>query len=319
MIKACVLIGLGCGRRNHPFVKGSIYEGAYRVLSQQAEEQGVQFYRCKNKSFSFTTGRFSSGWTLRNNKWVRVKNIKPDVLLDKSTAIYRSETFRHKVRMSTYAPIVNSLDFTMLFGSKMFTYTIFSKFMKKSIRVTNASELRDAAKQLKTNRIVVKPVYGSSGKDISIVTKDKIRTVQINRPMIAQEFIDSSKGIKGLTDTVHDLRLVFESDSFIYSYIRTPVKGSLLANVAQGGSMKIVTKKEMPKKVWDIIKEVHASLRPYFPGIYTIDLMFDKQQQPWIVELNTMPGIYFYEDQKKWQDRFYAAQIKILKNAVNKR
>jgi D-alanine-D-alanine ligase-like ATP-grasp enzyme len=88
--------------------------------------------------------------------------------------------------------------------------------------------------------------------------------------------------------------------------------------VAQGGTMEIVKRKDVPKSVGPIIKRVQDVFRFYDPKIYTIDIIFDRQQNPWVVELNTMPGMYFYESQKKQMDRFYLGIIRAINKACKK-
>jgi D-alanine-D-alanine ligase-like ATP-grasp enzyme len=80
--------------------------------------------------------------------------------------------------------------------------------------------------------------------------------------------------------------------------------------------MFIVKRKNLPNTVFPLIKRVQRTFEVFKRKIYTIDLMFDKSQKPWIVELNTMPGIYFSPDQKKWQSRFYLELIKIFKEEI---
>ena len=42
--------------------------------------------------------------------------------------------------------------------------------------------------------------------------------------------------------------------------------------------------------------------------------MFDEKQFPWIVELNTMPGLYFSPDQTQWMKKIYLKLIKLFKD-----
>jgi glutathione synthase/RimK-type ligase-like ATP-grasp enzyme len=152
---------------------------------------------------------------------------------------------------------------------------------------------------------------------VQIIGKKEISSLnKLEEKTIAQDFIDSSRGICGIVNGTHDLRLVFINEELIYCYIRQPQNGSLLANISQGGQMTIVEPREVPKNILLLAKDVQKVFRQYPIKIYTIDLILDKKQRPWIVELNTMPGMYFCDDQKKWMDKFYLELIKTFKKII---
>jgi len=290
------------------------YQHCYESLYRWAAEEKVLIFRASTSWYDKKKKVFKNAWTFTNNKWKRVYNIKPDLIYDKTKLTPENNYFKQEIK--DIFPIINNTDFTLLLDNKFFTSLLFPKFSKKHYLVNNFEDLKNTIKKIKGKKIVLKKNSGSGGKDVIIIEKNKINKLKKNdfKDFSVQGFIDSSKGIKGITDGFHDLRLVFINDELIYSYIRIPKKGSLLANLSQGGSMQIVKAKDLPRSTNKLIEDVKEKLSSYNPKVYTIDIMFDEKQLPWIVELNTMPGLYFSEDQAPWMKKMYLKLIKLFKD-----
>lgn len=247
--------------------------------------------------------------------WHRVRNIRPDVVYDKT--FFSSTSYSALTHLATYLPVVNAPEFTQIIDNKLFTNVLFPLHSKKYYRVTSRADLQAVAKHLSGLQIVLKPIFGSGGEGIQFVHKKQLPRVVVSRPLLAQEFLDTSFGIAGITTGHHDLRLVFINNKLIYSYIRTPAPGSLLANIMQGGSMEIVPRTRLPKSIWPIVEHFQHTFSQCNPKVYTIDIMFDRAQRPWVVETNSKPGVYFYDSQKKEQDRFYSGLIQMLMDTID--
>ncbi|MFZ1626559.1 MAG: hypothetical protein WAT81_02000, partial [Candidatus Moraniibacteriota bacterium] len=118
---------------------------------------------------------------------------------------------------------------------------------------------------------------------------------------------------------LHDLRLIFSNEEFVYAYYRTPKIGSYLANVAQGGIQTMITREEIPETIWPIIQAVQSYYAKFAAKIYTVDFMFDQTGTPWIIELNTMPGLYPDESERPHIGKLYQAIISALKTSAKKK
>jgi glutathione synthase/RimK-type ligase-like ATP-grasp enzyme len=313
MKKILILFGEKSAKSNTPFGDKK-YQYCYEYLYSLAREHDLDVYRASYQWYNFKKKAFSHAWTFKDNHWYKVRNIKPDLIYDKTN--FNSDTHYFKGKISASYKIINDPDFTLLAGNKLFTSLLFPNYQKKYYRVSSKEELREALKKIKGPMVVLKPAIGSGGKNIKIIKKSEAKFLKIKNEFLAGEFIDSSQGIKGITSKKHDLRLVFIDNKLIYSYIRTPAKGSLLANVSMGGTMKIVEKKDLPPQIFTLIREVQDRFSFFRKKIYTVDLIFDRQQKPWIIELNTMPGIYFTPDQKKWQKKLYLEKINLWKSEL---
>jgi D-alanine-D-alanine ligase-like ATP-grasp enzyme len=90
-----------------------------------------------------------------------------------------------------------------------------------------------------------------------------------------------------------------------------------LANLAQGGTMAIVPLHKLSKNLKPIIKRATDIFSVYGSNIYTVDVMFDEKRKPWIVELNSMPGMYFEPGQEKTRKYFYKELLKVFKRELS--
>jgi glutathione synthase/RimK-type ligase-like ATP-grasp enzyme len=309
-----VLILFGKKSWNKPaFPKKEVntYQFCYQYLYPLAEKNGVFLFRASSAWYDKKKKIFRNAWTFRNNSWIRVHNIKPDLIYDKTRL--STETQHFKKELNRVFPIVNDLEFTTILDNKLTTSLLFSRFCKKHYPIKNQSDLKKALSEIRSDLVVFKTTTGSGGEDIRIIEKSKAKKIKIIPDLIAQEFIDSSKGIPGLVKSTHDLRLVFINNKLIYAYLRVPKKGSYLANISQGGSMISLENSQLPRSLQPIIEKIQETFSVFHPKVYTIDLMFDEKRRPWIVELNSMPGLFFSPDQKKYQDRMYLALINMFK------
>ncbi|EKE25389.1 MAG: hypothetical protein ACD_5C00179G0002 [uncultured bacterium] len=309
---AIILYGRGDWTREAPKQK-EMYVSCYAFFYRLLNEAGFNVYRASFQWFDEKKNVFSNAWLWENNSWKRAYDIKPNVVYDKMQQ--RMEAHYFKEKLARVYPLLNDPEFTVIANNKLYVSMLFPEFFKPYLRVTSEDELKKVAGKMKSKLVVMKEAVGSGGEQVSILLKAKAAKMKISGPILAQEFIDSSKGIKGVAEGVHDLRMVFVGDELIYSYVRQPKKGSLLANLAQGGSMFIVEKKDLPKSLNPIIKRVQKTFASYPVKIYTIDVMFDEKQKPWIIELNTMPGMYFSPDQEKWMKKMYSALVKVFEKA----
>jgi glutathione synthase/RimK-type ligase-like ATP-grasp enzyme len=309
MKKVLVLFGKKDWKENS-WKEEDKYKRCYEYMYDMAKENGIQMYRASYTWYDSQNKLFKFAWSYQNKSWIRAENIKPDLVYDKTK--FSTEVHCIKETIAKNYRVLNHPEFTMVANNKLFTSWIFPEFFKKYYKVFKQEQLIKILDKLRTKKVVIKPTYGSGGANVEIIDKTKARRLNIQDPVIVQEFIDSSGGISGICQSLHDLRLVFVDDKLIYSYIREPKKGLLLANVALGGTMTIVKPENLPKSLDPIIEKVSKTFSFYNPKIFTIDLIFDKNQRPWIVELNTMPGIYFTPDQYKWRDKFYLAVISLL-------
>ncbi len=229
------------------------------------------------------------------------------------------ETYFMKELIGKSYKFINDQIFTRLIDDKFTTSLIFKKWCKKSFIVKNKNDLSKFLPKIKSTKFVVKPLSESGGKDVYILNKnDDLKKIKFSGDFLLQEFIDSSKGVPDISHSMHDLRVVIINEKIIYSYIREPKENSYLANLSQGGSLKIVPKNKLPKSILPIIKHVNEVFISFCPRVFAVDFMFDENGKPWIVEFNSMPGLFFTKEEKPYMMELYKELIEMFKLSLKK-
>ena len=266
------------------------FQNFYEQLQKAGLHRGFQFYFVSASSYDSSLKQFDEGWTYVDQQWQLEQSIIPDLIYDKISNRLIPELFSILSSISQQYRFVNSLEFTMLVSNKLYTSLLFPEYCQPYQFIVNQEQLRAMASRY-PDRIVLKQMRHSSGDDVYIVSGAELQSLQVSYPILLQQFVDSSAGIPGLITGLHDLRVMCINDRIVHSYIRQPATGSLLANIAQGGSVTLLELSQIPDSVLAITSVIQQRLAVFFPAIYTIDFLFDADGRPWIIELNTKPGM----------------------------
>jgi D-alanine-D-alanine ligase-like ATP-grasp enzyme len=87
--------------------------------------------------------------------------------------------------------------------------------------------------------------------------------------------------------------------------------------LAQGGSLIIVPINKIPTSLQPILAYANNIFKNFNPRVYSIDFMFDEKGKPWVVELNSMPGLYFTSSEKPYMLKMYRELLKIFKKKLD--
>lgn len=316
MKRVLILFGKSNWKKAKPF-SNKDYQYSYEYFYDLCKKNGIQMYRASYEWYDYKKNIFKHAWIFegKGGQWKKVHDVRPDLIYDKTKA--RMEVYFKKELIEEHYPFINDLNFTRLIDDKLTTSLLFAKWSKKSWLIKNNQELKDTLNNINSDKAVIKPLSESGGNGIHIVEKRQTnKTPKIVAPHLVQDFIDSSHGIPGISHKMHDLRLVFVNNKLIYSYIREPQEGSYLANLAQGGNLAIIAKEKLPKSLSSIIKHANEIFETFSPRIYSIDFMFDKKGKPWVVELNSMPGLFFTPEEKPYMIEMYKELLKIFKKKL---
>lgn len=293
------------------------YRQAYETLYTLAQKNGIRLLRAPLEWYDVGHNTFTQAIGFEGGRWQTIDTgIEVHAIYDKANTSEDGDLYEKKLLLAKRYPFINHPSFTKIIRDKNAVSQLIPQHFKPYYRITTNQELASALAKIPGEYFVVKPERGSGGEGVIIDTPQKLIAMDLEYPLILQEFIDSSNGIPGITAGYHDLRLVFINDDLIYGYIRIPKTGSLLANIAQGGSMEIIEEEKLPRSLEPVIRDVHKAFAHFPKKIYTIDLIFDAQVRPWIIELNSMPGIYFSPGQEATRDRFYQALINNFKDVL---
>ncbi|MCX6766912.1 MAG: hypothetical protein NT170_04020 [Candidatus Moranbacteria bacterium] len=309
--KALILSNKKNWRDARPFKSEKFY-ACYEYFFDLAREKNILALSASYAWYDEKRNIFKWAWTFDGKKWDKIKNVRPDIIYDKTSFNDEAELVKNAIFRNFR--IVNDPEFTLLAGHKLFASLLAPKYFKKYYPVKNSKDIREALQKIPGSNLVLKPPLECGGRGVKIMPRKKLISPNLASPMLAQEFIDSSKGIRGILKGIHDLRVVFVNKKLIYAFVREPARNSLLANLAQGGTMFYVPENKLPKSLFPTIKEIQEVFSFFEPKIYSIDFMFDQKQRPWVVELNTMPGFFFFSNEhKRKQKRLFLGIIDVLK------
>lgn len=315
MKKVLILFGKGDWEKSRPFTNKD-YQYSYEFFYTLCKKNGIRMYRASYEWYDYEKHVFKHAWIYEGEdaQWKRVDNVTPDLIYDKTKG--RPEIFYKKELIGTHYPFINDLRFTQIIDDKFLSSLLFRKWSKKSTVVRNQKELQEGISEISTETVVLKPISESGGKGIQIFKKSNLQDVSFSGEHIIQDFIDSSMGVPGTSSGAHDFRLVIVNNNIVYAYIREPKEGSFLANLAQGGRLKIVRSENIPASVYPLIEHARSIFASFHPKIYTIDIMFDKNQRPWVVELNSMPGLYFTPEEKSSMEKMYCTLLEVFQKKL---
>jgi glutathione synthase/RimK-type ligase-like ATP-grasp enzyme len=312
MKKVMILFGKSNWEKAKPF-SNQEYQYSYEYFYSLCKEHDIAMYRASYQWYDYEKHMFKYAWIYegQGGQWKKVENIKPDLIYDKTKS--RAELYYKKELMGQHYPFINDLNFTKIVDDKFVTSLIFPEWSKKNWIIKSSKDLEKILPQLKTSKIVIKPISESGGKGVHIIEKSQVQTIDLDGENIVQEFIDSSCGVPGVSNKMHDLRLVYVGDKLIYAYIREPKEGSYLANLAQGGKLIIVPKENIPASINPIIDCINEKFDSFGDRILAVDFMFDENRKPWIVELNSMPGLFFTPSEKPYMMEMYQELLAVFK------
>ncbi len=270
-------------------------------LFEVGRSMGIKYYRASISRYS--EGIFEEAWFYEDKKWKKEKNVKPDIIFDRSPYVYIDSGIKEK--MASKFAFANDLVFDHIFNSKFSSYLVFKEWMPETRIAYSLGQLKDNLKFIKTGKVVIKPDIGSGGRNIEIINKRDMNDIKINKyPVIIQEFVDSSSGIKGLVNGIHDLRIIFLNQKPILSYVRQP-KSGFVANYCRGGIKRAVSFNKIPESLRLELKKITTKLKSFNDIFYSVDFFFDKNQKFYIIEINPSPGLRVIEDdiRKKYYEK----------------
>ena len=267
---------------NLPYPYWEIYQGIVRDI----EARGIEVYIVRASYLG--EGIFSDGWKVKNGVLIQVgQKIKVDLIW-------------HRGSQATIPPvydcrIINHPDLERFCGDKVKIAEVFADISPKTRSIDSYDKYLEVIHEWgfsSEEKIVLKKnfLYGGHGVEI-LPIKDVSKTLyETWDNILIQEFVDSSVGIPGIVEGLHDIRVVTINGEPVYSFVRTPPAGSFLANVSQGGAEIPVSLDKLPSEVVRLVKKINDKLAQYRPSIFASDF-FNSKDGFKLVELNSRPAV----------------------------
>lgn len=274
-----------------PFIdKYNHLNSTYQYFTDIADEKGLKVYIANFESYK--NGRLEKAFIFKKGEWVEEQNIKLDLVLDKFK--HDDQTKKIKEHMNKSLPVLNPYELEKIAKDKYLTFKEFPELVSDTKKATKENVSKFIQED---GRAVIKPPKDFGGKGIKVI--DSIQDFEEkDNNLLVQRFIDSTNGIPELgVEGVHDLRVVVVSGEPVISYLRTP-EGGFISNVSQGGSIEFIELDEVPEEVMDIVEKINQRFEKLGPYVYGVDTIFDEEGKPWILEINSKPGLSFYDDEE---------------------
>lgn len=297
-----------------PFDKEANRQG-YQAWADLARKKDVEMVRASIEWFNKEKGCFKKYWKFENGKWEKKENIfQPDIVLNKIKIREKMEDLENMNAIQKNIPIVNDPIFSSLFDNKINQCFLFGEFMPKSFFAGRLNSLQKILKSLNSEeKFVLKPIDQSGGFGIVIDKIKNIDTKKVSFPVLGQEFLEADASFLGFNGRVADLRMVFVGEKLSYAATRVAPEGSLFTNFHQGAVLNIVDEKKIPKEIWNIVEKVNKRISFFTERIYSLDFLYDKKKGPKLIEMNTKPGVdYFNENNFNVREKYFTDVIEAM-------
>lgn len=264
-----------------PF-SNDFYWRAYQDLLFALKQRGIEAYFATDNNSYQGFGVFDTVYHLEKPGIIEdltpIENIHVDLVFDRGRFIGRD------VRM------VNPAILTKIARSKIEMYEYFSDLQPRSLVGNSRHQVEKAADAIESEKVVVKEPEGMGGNEVYIGTKEEVlQKIPDQFPVLVQEFLDTSLGIPGQVEGVHDARLGLCGSEIISYYVRSAEEGKLLANVAQGGTATYFDVSAVPKELVETAELIDGLFADQ-PRFYSLDFM--NTPKGWkLVELNSYLGL----------------------------
>jgi len=299
--------------RDKPFINEQLNE-VFSYFLNEGSRLGLTVYLSKIGKYNPLKHSLRKAWVYEDYKWKLLKHKKSNLMY------YRGKNMDSlgisEKAMQYGLKMVNHPELEVLCDDKVVTSMRFPEISPKTFLVNSITQLQKALYFIPSRKVVLKPRFGSFGNNVVIMDKHKLRG-SITRNTLLQEFIDTSSGIKQFNFSgYHDLRVMIIDGKIDHAYVRIAPKGSYTANMTRGATKKYIPSEDLPNSVLNLIRHIDSEVKHCGARIYSADFMFDSEQKPWLVEMNSKPGTMYYDNEPKLRQRYYRNIFKCLKRAL---
>lgn len=259
--------------------KDSYYYVAYQELDNEIARTGAKMVLLSSQDTYLGGSRFSKGWVFDHHQLNLISSIECDVVFDKGRFISDDDV-----------TIFNPKYIHEVCTDKWLTYTLFPELSPLTFRISDEKELHTQLLNIPSDLVICKPIDGGEGKGVKVLSQTQVLSEKFRYPFLMQEFLDTSIGIPGIIPGMHDLRIAILNGEIVYSFVRTPPEGKMIANVAQGGELHFIAPDRLPDSALKIVTQIDSLMSTCPERYYGIDLAYTPQG-PKIIEMNSRLGM----------------------------
>lgn len=170
------------------------------------------------------------------------------------------------------------------------TYLLASDMHAPTYLIENRDSLDVFLLSHRDKKIALKQLTSHAGKAVFVgVANDYQNNLQF--PLIAQEFIDTSGGYENFVEGPHDVRVVLFNGDPIHGLLRQPPQDSLVSStVSNGGKTRALFVDEIPAQVIEQAKKLDDKFNIDSPRLFSADFGYDGEQWK-LFEANSSPAL----------------------------
>lgn len=248
-------------------------EALFVELLDKMLKSGIQTYFCRDQMGFLGKNRYICEFKFNSNKSFDDYGevVEPNIVWDKSVG----QMFPV---VGDDSNVINSNAFKTLVSNKWFSYLSYPEYFPKSVIFNSNETFNEAIKKLNSKKVVIKPVTGYGGYGVELIERDNpvIKENLFNSSnmfYLAQNFIETDTGIKGIIEGKHDLRLVIVNGKIVKSFLRTPKSGDFRSNWAQGGTFNQVLLEKLPMELLNFTAPLISDIvKKYNNPLFAIDV-----------------------------------------------
>lgn len=284
----------------------------YLRLLKLCQKEGWNVYVLTRKTYK-GNGFFEGSWLFKDGRFDVVSSkVKIDLIYDRTGGVVFPPENEPGLK------VINSRKFKILCWDKWAAYKEIGEYMPKTFLVGGKDNLNKILPKIETDWVVLKPFNGLKGIGIFIGSKEEAVNFEFfgkNPKYIAQEFLDTSRGIAGITDGLHDLRVAVVNQKVVWCHVRVPVQGTFTSNAAQGGNLTEVDYRKVPASVKEIVNKIIPKFYGNYDNpSYSLDFGIGRDGVPRIFEINDQIG--FPQWDMKNRDVFLKELVESFKKKV---
>lgn len=256
-------------------------------LRNQLAKKDITFILITQQNPYVGNGQFYGYWTPSDNylfKYVK-ELVKPDLIYDKGHIDFSDGLLNY----------FNSHDFARLGRNKYSQAVIAEGFVPRTELVCSKNDYDKVLKNLKSEKIVTKPLDLNGGNGVTLYTRNNLHDNQFF-PVIMQEFVETNSGIDGMVSGRHDIRLYIIDGEAVMCSIRQPKEGGWLSNTHQGGTIHYYNKSQINPELLEFAQPIIDRFVKLGGKYFAVDFMHGDGRW-YMVEMNDRPGIpALYQD-----------------------
>lgn len=256
-------------------------------LRNQLAKKDITFILITQQNPYVGNGQFYGYWKPSDNylfKYVK-ELVKPDLIYDKGHIDFSDGLLNY----------FNSHDFARLGRNKYSQAVIAEGFVPRTELVCSENDYDKVLKNLKSEKIVTKPLDLNGGNGVTLYTRNNLHDNQFF-PVIMQEFVETNSGIDGMVSGRHDIRLYIIDGEAVMCSIRQPKEGGWLSNTHQGGTIHYYNKSQINPELLEFAQPIIDRFVKLGGKYFAVDFMHGDGRW-YMVEMNDRPGIpALYQD-----------------------